>query len=171
VDVLLIDRIGKDISGTGLDPNVVGRKFNDHKAVEDEFPEVRRIALRGLTEATHGNAHGLGMAEFCRSQLLRQADFAATRLNGLTSGHIGAAMAPFDYETDREMLSAALGTIGLTEPANARLLWIADTLHLDVLECSAAYLDEARRRDDWEILSELRELPFDAAGNLPARQL
>ena len=66
VDVLLIDRIGKDISGTGLDPNVVGRKFNDHKAVDDELPKVRRIALRGLTEATHGNAIGMGMAEFCR---------------------------------------------------------------------------------------------------------
>ena len=72
VDVLLIDRIGKDISGTGFDPNVVGRKFNDHKALEDEWPKVRRIALRGLSGATHGNAHGLGMAEFCRSQLLRR---------------------------------------------------------------------------------------------------
>ena len=63
VGVLLIDRIGKDISGTGLDPNVVGRKFNDHKALEDEWPKVRRIALRGLTEATHGNAIG-GVMEF-----------------------------------------------------------------------------------------------------------
>ena len=60
VDVLLIDRIGKDISGTGLDPNVVGRKFNDHKALEDELPKVRRIALRGLSAATHGNAHRPG---------------------------------------------------------------------------------------------------------------
>jgi hypothetical protein len=167
-DVLLIDRIGKDISGTGLDPNVVGRKFNDHKAVEDEWPKVRRIALRGLTEATHGNATGLGMAEFCRSELLRRTDFAATRLNGLVSGHISAVMAPLDYESDREMLAAALGTIGLVEPPQARLLWIADTLHLSEVECSAAYLDEARRHDDLEILTAPRDLPFDAAGNLPA---
>jgi hypothetical protein len=166
VDVLLIDRIGKDISGTGLDPNVVGRKFNDHKALADEWPKVRRIALRGLSEATHGNAHGLGMAEFCRSRLLRETNFAAVRLNGLTSGHIGASMAPLDYETDREMLAAALGTIGLTEPPQAKLLWIADTLHLAEVECSAAYLAEARRRSDLEILGEPRDLPFDAAGNL-----
>ncbi len=166
VDVLLVDRIGKDLSGTGLDPNVVGRKFNDHKALDDEWPKVRRIALRGLSEATHGNAHGWGMAEFCRSQLLREADFAATRLNGLTSGHIGAAMPPLDYETDREMLAAALGTIGLTELAEGKLLWIADTLHLAEVECSAAYLAEARERPDLEILTDLRELPFDAAGNL-----
>ena len=85
VDVLLIDRIGKEISGTGLDPNVVGRKFNDHKAVEDEFPKVKRIALRGLTAQSHGNALGFGIADFCRSQLLDQIDVAVTRLNGLTS--------------------------------------------------------------------------------------
>ncbi len=170
-DVLLIDRIGKDLSGTGLDPNVVGRKFNDHKAIDDEWPKVRRIALRGLSQATHGNAHGMGMAEFCRSQLLRETDFAATRLNGLTSGHIGAAMPPLDYETDREMLTAALGTIGLTEPADAKLLWIADTLHLAELECSAAYRAEARGRPQLEILTDLRELPFDAAGNLPNNDL
>jgi hypothetical protein len=167
VDVLLIDRIGKDISGMGLDPNVVGRKYNDHEALPDEFPKVRRIALRGLTEATHGNAIGMGAAEFCRSELLRQSDPAVTRLNGLTSGHISAILTPLDYETDREMLSAALGTIGLAEPPDAKVLWIADTLHLGEVECAAAYLEEARQRDDLEILTALRPLPFDAAGNLP----
>ena len=165
-DVLVIDRIGKDISGTGLDPNVVGRKFNDHAAIEEEWPKVRRICLRGLTEATHGNAIGYGIAEFCRSQILRQMDVEATRLNGLTSGHISAVMTPLDYETDREMLAAALSTIGLAEPPEVRLLWIADTLHLSEVECSAAYLNEAREREDLEILSELRPLPFDKAGNL-----
>ena len=76
-------------------------------------------------------------------------------------------MPPLDFETDREMLAAALGTIGLVEPSNAKLIWIADTLHLDEVECSVAYLDEAQRRDDLEILTKPRELPFDAAGNLP----
>jgi hypothetical protein len=166
-DVLLIDRIGKDISGTGLDPNVVGRKFNDHKALPDEWPKVRRICLRSLSPATHGNAHGLGMAEFCRCQLLRDADWPATRLNALISGHLSAAMTPFDYETDREMLAAALTTIGLAEPPQVKLFWIADTLHLDELECSAAYLDEARQRSDLGILTSPRDLPFDSAGNLP----
>ena len=147
----------------------MGRKFNDHKALEDELPKVRRIALRGLTEATHGNAIGLGMAEFCRSSLLRQMDIAATRLNGLVSGHIAAVMTPLDYETDREMLAAAMGTIGLVEPANARLLWIDDTLHLSEIECSTAYWDEVRRRDDLEILADPRELRFDASGNLAER--
>ncbi len=165
-DVLVIDRIGKDISGTGLDPNVVGRKYNDHVAVEDEWPKVRRICLRGLTEATHGNAIGFGIAEFCRSRILREMDVESTRLNGLTSGHISAVMTPLDYETDREMLEAAFSTIGLAGPPDVRLFWIADTLHLGEVECSEAYLDEARQREDLEILSEPRPLPFDTAGNL-----
>jgi len=165
-DILVIDRIGKDISGTGLDPNVVGRKFNDHVAVENEWPKVRRICLRGLTEATHGNAIGFGIAEFCRSQILRQMDVEATRLNGLTSGHISAVMTPLDYETDVAMLDAAFSTIGLAKPPDVRMIWIADTLHLGEVECSAAYLDEARQRDDLEILTDLRPLPFNAAGNL-----
>jgi hypothetical protein len=167
VDLLLIDQIGKDKSGTGMDANVIGRKFNDHAAVENEYPKVRRIAVRGLTEATRGNALGIGMAEFCRSRALRQADFAATRLNVLTSGHIAAAMPPLDYETDREILDAALGTIGLTAPPDAKMLWIPDTLRLAEVECSAAYLDEARERDDLEVLAPPRDLPLDAAGNLP----
>jgi hypothetical protein len=167
VDVLLIDRIGKELSGAGLDANVVGRKFNDHKAVEGEYPKVKRICLRGLTPQSHGNAIGFGLAEFCRSQLLRETDFHATRLNGVVAGHIAAAMAPLDYETDREMLEVALGTIGLTAPPDAKLLWISDTLHLTELECSAAYLDAARGRSNLEILTDLRDLPFDAAGNLP----
>jgi hypothetical protein len=166
VDVLLVDRIGKDISGTGLDPNVVGRKYNDHQALETEFPKVRRIALRGLTQVSHGNAIGMGLAEFCRSDLLRQADMAATRLNGLTSGHISAVMPPLDYETDCEMLAAAFGTIGLVQPSEAKFLWIPDTLHVGEVECSTAYLKDARHRSDIEILTESRELPFDAAGNL-----
>ncbi|MDZ7620456.1 MAG: [Fe-S]-binding protein, partial [Patescibacteria group bacterium] len=139
VDVLLIDRIGKDVSGTGLDTNVVGRKFNDHRAMEGETPRVKRICLRGLTAATHGNAVGLGMAEFCRARLVRETDLAATRLNAMVANHVSAAMLPLDYETDRAMLTAALSTIGLTPPGDARLHWISNTLHLEELECSSAF--------------------------------
>jgi len=167
VDVLLIDKMGKNISGVGFDANVVGRKFDDHKAVDGEFPKVKRIAVRGLTKETHGNAVGIGMAEFCKSQLLREMDVQAVRLNALISGHISAGLIPLDYETDREMLEAALGTIGLAEPPDAKLLWIANTLHLEEMECSTAYREEARQRDDLEILTEPRDLPFDAEGNLP----
>ena len=168
VDVLLIDRIGKDISGTGLDPNVVGRKFNDHKALDDEWPKVQ-ADCRPRPDRRHARQrHRAGHRRVLpHRNCCGETDLAATRLNGLVSGHVAAAMTPLDYATDREMLAAALGTIGLAEPPDAKLLWIADTLHLGEVECSAAYLDEARQRSDLEILTDVRELPFDAAGNLP----
>lgn len=167
IDVLLIDRMGKDISGAGFDANVVGRKFNEHQAMPDEWPKVRRIAVRALTEKSHGNAIGIGLAEFCRSDLLEQMDRHATRVNALISGHIPAGMLPLDFPTDREMLAAALDAIGLAPPEQARLMWIANTLSLEEVECSEIWLDEARARADLEILTPPRALPFDAAGNLP----
>ena len=167
-DLLLVDEIGKNISGTGMDTNVVGRKYNDHAATGDERPVVKRIAVRSLTEATFGNATGIGMAEFCLSRVLQQMDVDVTRVNCLTGGHPTAAMPPLDYPTDRQVLDAALQTIGLTEPADARLLWVQNTLHLAEVECSVAYWDEARSRDDLEIISDPRPLPLDDQGHLPA---
>jgi antitoxin (DNA-binding transcriptional repressor) of toxin-antitoxin stability system len=165
IDLLLIDRIGKNISGTGLDTNVVGRKFDDHKPVDGESPRVKLIAIRGLTPETHGNAVGMGIAEFCKSDLLRETDIAATRLNAITAKHVSAAMAPLDYETDREILEAALPSTP-EERLRARLLWIANTLHLRELECSEAYWQEAEDREDLEILTDLRELPLGKDGHL-----
>jgi hypothetical protein len=75
-------------------------------------------------------------------------------------------MMPFDYPTDRAALEAALPTIGLVEPQDAKILWIKNTLDLAEVECGAAYFQEATRRDDLEVLSALREFPFDAEGNL-----
>ncbi|HPP54560.1 MAG TPA: [Fe-S]-binding protein, partial [Thermoguttaceae bacterium] len=167
VDLLLVDEIGKEISGTGMDTNVIGRKFDDHKAVEGERPRVKRIAVRRLSRATHGNAVGLGMAEFCRSHILEEMDVAATRLNALTANHITAAMLPLDYPTDEQMLRAALQTIGLRPPQEARLLWIENTLQLTEVECGAAYWTEAQNHPHLEILTPPRPLPWDAQGNLP----
>jgi antitoxin (DNA-binding transcriptional repressor) of toxin-antitoxin stability system len=165
-DVLLIDEIGKNISGTGMDTNVIGRKYNDHAAVEHEWPKVKRIVVRGLTEATHGNATGIGMAEFCRSRVVRDMNAKITRINCLTGGHPVAAMVPLDYESDREILDVAFPTIGLTEPPDARLMWIHNTLEVVEVECSAAYLPEALQRLDLKVLCEPRPMQFDAKGNL-----
>jgi hypothetical protein len=166
-DLLLIDEIGKEISGTGLDTNVVGRKYLDHAAREDEYPQIRYLAVRGLSTATAGNATGLGLAEFCRSQILRHMDVHATRTNCLTGSHATAAMIPLDYETDREMLQAALAVCGLTPAAQSRILWIENTLKLAEIECSEAYYDAAVARSDLEILTQPRKLPVGADGNLP----
>ena len=166
-DVLLIDEIGKNISGTGFDVSVAGRKYLDHEPAPDEYPKVRIVALRNLTDLSGGNAEGMGLAEFCRTRLIDQADLHITRINALTSGHYTGAMLPIDFETDTELLQVVLTEIGLTEPPDARLIWIHNTLDLGEVECAAAFWDEARSRDDLEVLTDPRPLPFDAAGNLP----
>jgi hypothetical protein len=168
IDLLMIDEIGKNISGTGMDTNVIGRKHNDHQAVDNEFPKVRRIFVRSLTRETQGNATGIGLAEFCTRRVLEQMDVEKTRINCLTAGHISAAMLPMDFPTDRDVLDAALPTIGLREPTDARLVWIRNTLDVREVECSVAYLLQARERPDLEVLTPPRELPFRSDGSLPA---
>ncbi|MBC8352150.1 MAG: DUF2088 domain-containing protein [Planctomycetes bacterium] len=166
-DLLLIDEIGKNISGTGMDTNVVGRKYLDHMAKEDEWPKIRNIIIRGLTKETHGNATGIGLAEFALTRAIDAMDINVTRTNCLTGGHATGAMIPIHYPSDREVLDVSLPIIGLTEPADAKLMWIHDTLDVAEVECSAAYFEEAQSRDDVEIVSELRPLPLDEAGVLP----
>ncbi len=166
VDLLLLDQIGKNISGSGLDTNIVGRKFNDHRANENEWPKVRRIMIRDLTDETKGNAAGIGLAEFCARRVVEKADLHITRINCLTGGHPSGAMIPVHYETEREGLEAALSTVGLTEPPNTKVLWIRNTLHLAEVECSSVFLDDARGRDDLEILTEPRDIVFDGQGDL-----
>ncbi len=166
-DILVLDEIGKDISGSGMDTNVVGRKYHDHQAAEGETPRIKNIVVRGLTPATHGNASGIGMAEFCRTKLVQEMDARITRINCITGGHSTGAMVPLDYETDREILDVALVSIGLTEPPDARFLWARNTLDVAEVICSDTYLQEAQQRDDLEVLSEPQPMPFGEDGNLP----
>jgi hypothetical protein len=164
-DLLVIDRIGKNISGSGLDTNIVGRKYLDHRAADDEYPKIRNIAVRGLTPESKGNAVGIGLVELCRSQLVRDMDRKSTFLNCIVGGHVTGGMIPIDFETDCEMVTTALSLIGLTDPVDAKVLWISDTLHVSELECSGAYFEAALQRDDLEIIEQPRPIPFDADGN------
>ncbi len=169
VDILLIDEIGKNISGSGLDVNVVGRKDRCHQTAADTIPGIKMIAVRDLSVQTHGSAVGIGLAEFCRSRAIDKMNADMTRINVQTGGYPAEAMLPLDYRTDREMLDVMLPQIGLAAPPDARLLWIRNTKSIAELECSAVYREQAHERDDLEVISELRDLPFDNNGNLPDR--
>ncbi|MCA9070507.1 MAG: [Fe-S]-binding protein, partial [Planctomycetaceae bacterium] len=165
-DLLIVDQIGKDISGSGMDTNVVGRKYNDHSATERDSVAVKRIFVRGLTEATHGNACGLGMAEFTNQRTIDSVDLEITRINTITGGHPTGAMLPIARTTDQLVLEDALQTIGLTPPENARIIHISDTLHLKEVLVSAAYQDQFASRDDLTVLGPSFPMQFDADGNL-----
>ena len=114
-DLLVVDQIGKNISGSGMDSNVVGRKFLEHRAGDDEWPKVRTIFLRGLTEETHGNATGIGMAEFALTRAVDAMDVAITRRNCITGGSPTGAMIPLHYQPDKEVLEATLPEMGLRD--------------------------------------------------------
>ena len=167
IDLLIIDEMGKNISGSGMDTNVIGRKRNDRRAMGDETPRVLRIFVRDLTEVTHGNATGIGMAEFTTRRLVDKIDYHATYTNVITGQHVSAAAIPLHCDTDAEVLDIALESIGLIAPEDARVLWIPNTLDLGEVEASEAYLSQADIRDDLEILTDLRPLETEADGNLP----
>ena len=167
IDLLIIDEMGKNISGSGMDTNVIGRKRNDRRAMGDETPRVLRIFVRDLTEVTHGNATGIGMAEFTTRRLVDKIDYHATYTNVITGQHVSAGAIPLHCDTDAEILDIALESIGLIAPEDARVLWIPNTLDLGEVEASEAYLSQADIRDDLEILTDLRPLETEADGNLP----
>lgn len=167
-DLLIVDRIGKEISGTGMDTNVIGRKRHDKFIDPSETPAIRQIYVRALTDKTAGNASGIGIAEYCHRQVAQAMDHEVTRINCVTAGHVTAGALPLVFPCDREVFDAVIAQVGWDTVAAARWLWITDTLHVDVVRCSAAYLDEATARADLEILDPPRPLRFDAAGDVIA---
>ena len=166
VDLLVVDQIGKNISGSGMDTNVVGRKFNDHGATGDDTVNCKRIFVRGLTPETHGNACGIGMAEVTNQRTVDQANLVATRINALTGGHPSAAAVPIAFDTDQEAMLAILETVGLVDPADSGIIQIANTLKLGEVLVSEKYTPEVQERSDLEVLSGPDAMAFDAHGNL-----
>lgn len=165
-DVLIVEQIGKNVSGTGMDTNVVGRKSNEHAALEHEWPKIKKIVVLGLTPETHGNATGIGVADLTTNRVVEQIDHNAMRVNCITSGRTAVGMIPLSFPTERESIDAALGMIGMKQPAEAELIWVRNTLMLEEIACSEAYLAEVASRADLEIVSDLFELNFDNDGSL-----
>ena len=164
-DLLIIDQIGKNISGTGMDTNIVGRKYNDHVATERDHTNIKRIFVRGLTPQSKGNATGIGIAEFTLQRCVDQINIESTRINCITSSHPTGAMIPCVYENDKDAINDALKTIGLTEPEDAKVMHIKDTLHLAELDISEAYLRDLGDHA-FEIVQELTHIEFDASSML-----
>jgi hypothetical protein len=167
-DLLIVDEIGKDISGSGMDTNVVGRKraYRLQQAAGGQ-PDMRHIFVRGLSARTHGNATGIGLADFTTTRLVRAMDYRATVINCLTAGYPEGANVPVYFDTDREILDAALAIIGTRPPQEARVLRIRNTLHLDEVEVSEPCLGEPHPATAFAPVGAARPLRFDADGNLP----
>jgi hypothetical protein len=163
LDVLIVDELGKNISGAGMDPNVTGRVSVQKPAGE---PHVRMLFVRDITPEAEGNAIGVGFADMTTKRLVKKINYAAMYMNAITSGVPDAAKVPMAFETDKEAIETALGMIGLTPPEQARVVRIKNTLLLTEIDCSEAMLPEIKTQKRLHPAAELAPLAFDAAGNL-----
>ena len=165
LDLLIVDWTGKNISGTGMDTNVIGRMMQNFEP-EPLKPAILRIFVRDLTEESDGNATGIGLADFTTTRLVKQIDRHATYMNGITALGPQKSKIPFYYDTDQEAIEVALNTIGLTKPENARVIRIESTLRLTELDLSEALLNDAQLHSSLEIVGDLQPFEFDTEGNL-----
>ena len=165
MDVLIVEEIGKNISGSGMDTNVIGRPSNPHEPFPAD-PKILWIVALDLTEESGGNATGIGNADFTTRRLADKIDWKPTAINTLTACAPNGAKLPLVFETDREAVENALNCIGLTPSDRARVVRIRSTLVLGEIECSEGLLPEVAKRPDLEVVGPGRPLPFDAAGRI-----
>ncbi|MEK3722034.1 MULTISPECIES: lactate racemase domain-containing protein [unclassified Paenibacillus] len=163
VDVLVIDYIGKNISGDGMDPNVTGRYPTPYA---HGGPDVSKMVVLDLTPETKGNANGVGTADFTTQRLVDKMDLAATFVNGLTSTVCAPTKISTTLDNDFYAIKAAVKTCNILDYTKCRLIRIQDTLHLGEIEISVNLLEDAKKHADIEILSEPYDLQFDSEGNL-----
>jgi hypothetical protein len=165
IDLLILDEMGKDISGRGLDPNVTGREIISWSA-RRERPRVLRIFVRGLSAASHGNALGIGNADAVTLRLVDSLDGAKTAVNGLTSCSPDDVRIPLVFACDRDAVFAMLTTIRPTTPDDVRVVYVRNTLDVERLWVSEGCLAHLPAPPAVVVDPAHRRLPFDAAGNL-----
>jgi len=165
-DILIIDEMGKDISGTGFDTKVVGRIHMPLVTREPEAPRVKRIVVCDLSENSEGNAVGVGIADFVTRRLVDKIDFDALYMNAISGVSPEQAKIPVTLKDDREAIEVAIKSIGLIPPEKLRIIRIKSTKHLGEVDVSPAYEHELSDRDDLEIIPEAKPMAFDEQGCL-----
>ena len=157
LDGLIVDEIGKNVSGSGMDTNVIGKKAGMTR------PRIGAIYVRGLTEGTHGNAVGLGNADIMPRSLLPHVDLNSTYMNAFTAKRLSICKVPMLVENELQALQVLLNFRAEEAPASLRLAWIRNTSMLNELWASEALLDEAHANPNIEILTEPAPMAFDDA--------
>lgn len=164
-DVLVLDYIGKDISGVGMDPNIIGRyyRINSHW---QEKPDITRIVLMDLSEKTNGNASGIGLADFCSTRAVDKMDKHSTYLNSITSRNVVCANIPPNYDDDRALLEYTFQSLGSRPLDDIRMLHIRDTLNLTRIEASESMLPDLEKHPNVKHISDAHDLRFDGKQQL-----
>ena len=163
IDVLVVDRIGKDISGDGMDPNITGRFAVPYI---NEGIKVQHIAVLDLTEETHGNCNGLGLADVTTKRLVDKIDVDCTYPNVVTSTVLCTPKIPLFTHSDKTCIQIALRTCNYIDRENPRIVRIQDTMNLEEIYISEAMLKEAEESPHIQVSDELKDWDFDEEGNL-----
>jgi hypothetical protein len=171
LDILVIDEIGKTISGAGMDTKVVNRGVNGEYNPWADAPRIERIYIRGLNENSYGNGVGLGMADIVNDRLLARIDWHPTRINSLTASTPAAIRTPIHFPSDRECLERIAPTVGRTDLSKVTIGWIKNSQDLTVLKLSENLRGEIAKNPILEILGDAEPMEFDEEGNLAASVL
>jgi Domain of unknown function (DUF362) len=164
-DLCVVREMGKNYSGTGMDTNVIGR-LRLQGIPEPAKPAIQFLAVLDLSEASHGNATGIGLADFTTERLVEKIDYEATYLNCLTSGGPIRAAVPMTLADDKALFEAARQALKPERINEVRLLIVENTLHLEELWLSEVLLEEVEAREDVEAVGEPFPLEFDSGGHL-----
>jgi hypothetical protein len=163
LDVLIIDRMGKEFSGTGTDPNITGRAPTPYVRVSQK---TTRMAILDLSDKSKGNAAGVGLADVITRRLYGKIDLEATYINHLTSTSMEGGRIPVIMDTDRLALQAAVKTCNVLDPDRLRLVHIPNTLHIAEIRISENLRAEIEASPDMEIIGAAENWEFDRQGNL-----
>jgi hypothetical protein len=166
LDILILDEIGKNISGAGMDTKVVNRGVHGQYNPWPEAPRIERIFIRGLSDLSYGNGVGLGMADVVSDRLLRKIDWNPTRINSLTASTPAAIRTPVHFATDRECLERFAPTVGKQDLREVTYGWLRNSLELGLINLSENLRPQIEKDSNLEILGAPLPFEFDAAGNL-----
>jgi Lactate racemase N-terminal domain len=166
LDILILDEIGKNISGAGMDTKVVNRGVHGQYNPWPDTPKIERIFIRGLSSVTYGNAVGFGMADVVHDRLVNGIDWTPTRINSLTASTPAAIRLPIHFPTDRECLEKIAPTVGKFDTKDVTIGWIRNTLELSPIALSENLLAEIKNNPILEILGPAEEIEFDGKGDL-----
>jgi hypothetical protein len=166
LDLLILDEIGKNISGAGMDTKVVNRGVYGQYNPWPDAPRIERIFVRGLSDLSYGNGVGLGMADVVSDRLLEKIDWNPTRINSLTASTPAAIRTPVHFATDRECIERIAPTVGRIDLKDVTYGWIRNSLELGLVALSENLQQQIERDPNLEIQGESRPMEFDANGNL-----
>ncbi len=166
LDILILDEIGKNFSGAGMDTKVVNRSVYGESNSFPDLVRIERIFVRDLSSHSYGNGVGLGMADVIHDRLLEKIDWNATRINSLTASTPTAIRTPVHFASDRECLERIAPTVGKVDVSQVTYGWIRNSLDLDFMKLSENLRSEIEKNPALEIVGPAEAMEFDGAGNL-----